>query len=116
MADPSLMVCVWPLGVPVLYTLLLVSRRRLINPVAESDAEALVKREEHSERISHLEFLYQLYWPRYYLAEVFEVGETRAVLANYLHARWCAGVRFGAIQLQPHRSASHTVHPHPTPT
>ena len=76
------MVCVWPLGVPALYTLLLVSRRRLVNPDAESDAEALAKRNEHSERISHLEFLYSLYWPRYYLAEVFEVGETWAVLAS----------------------------------
>mmetsp|Transcript_6022 Transcript_6022/g.10263 ORF Transcript_6022/g.10263 Transcript_6022/m.10263 type:complete len:323 (-) Transcript_6022:593-1561(-) len=69
----SLMILIYPLGVPALYTMLLASKRRLINPLPEAtNEEALEERNRNSERISHLEFLYGLYWPRFYLTEVFE--------------------------------------------
>ena len=62
-AYASMMVCIYPLGVPALYVLLLASERRFINPLpGGTNTEAIEVRNANSERISHLEFLYGLYW------------------------------------------------------
>ena len=96
-AYAALMIFIVPLGVPVLYSVLLVTKRRKINPLPSraTNAEALAERKLHSESIAHLEFLYGMYYPRYYMTEVFEVS-----WASFHGPRW-------AIPLLLTRAHSH---------
>lgn len=87
-----LMVLVIPVGVPVLYAVLLLGKRRLINPLnTETREEAVAIREKpgNKDRIAHLEFLYGLYWPQYYYAEVVEC--VRRLLLTGVPVLWMQG-------------------------
>ena len=70
-------ICVFliPIGVPAMYAVLLGQRRHLVNPKgvrSKEEARAVREEPENKDRIAHLEFLYGLYWPQFYMMEVWE--------------------------------------------
>jgi hypothetical protein len=82
------MMCVWPLGVPLIFTVLLWRQRRILNPEGKMTVEEAEAARSKSMQVAHTSFLWAAYECRCYWFEVRHHDSMFAVLRR-ADLMWC---------------------------
>jgi hypothetical protein len=81
-------VLVYPIGIPLMYSLVLWRNSSLLDPVGTQsmpDHLSLASRERHEEKLAGLAFLYKQYHPRVWWFELFETARRLVSKRVVLH-------------------------------